>query len=917
MTTVVWHERKQAPVPARAAPVLPAAEVSLAAAQKALAEALREMVDKPGGDPSLLQMGHALEACLHAGRLDLSSLSEDLQNLLPELTSNVWIALRNVASSPEGPGAIHQIVLPNAFERQEPDRRKPFLDRLALAVPGATIEWRGRDGRAYNPARAQARDDLFAGDAVSAATMLACLADDGHLDFSGIDDAERVAWKNPKTLAALQRFAAAEGSAGVVKFTLPPSSVLLSPNWIGADRIVGALHALTNLEELHIPNVRTGVLARREQAIGRLDLRGLRGLERLRSIELRGLRAPMLAVVPDKMRVSGHSDCVLPHPCMLAYVNDGNELVGDLCTMSGPLFYRQKPDYNPDLQLNGAGKLPVDAKGPKLIDDNVLCRHCVLLWHAVDDKRSPEADRDEPVLGHLNGAEKISAAVNPEIEQQFFRIRLSGPDAVFPDRDFGGFLDKECAHNLGPNDVHRFVVATSTHAMALKVERMEVRHGSQARQVCEMTFNDANDLTRDVVGRSSEARWSVRSLSELIAPGRLPGYFPLEPRFAMVYQTPPGAKREVLQCVSAQLRTSPGFMECALLAGTAQDVEKCAKAMTDSKAWGRVNALEGACAAAMILGRLGPLKSFVVGLMDAPVASRDKAKFLGNVLYVAILKGSAPAVHILLGELLKPACADELDIDHLPEALGMGPPPWVFDICAKVRIAGQREASMEIHRRNQAMQLHLKAILESSVVPMPDKLGHCASADPKDPANTAAREALKSGQPGAAAARICAVLESTGPHAPPKREALKALGVDLQQVFWAVATSPDPLDREWLPKLMALARTEPALKENMKLEKFEPIVAARDVARQLELAGGRITSIDPALREQCRKGDLRAAGLVVDGPDAGKMMCGSTARIDAFHERGYFQAPGPDAKQAQGQPRYSYWIPADLLLPRK
>ncbi len=109
--------------------------------------------------------------------------------------------------------------------------------------------------------------------------------------------------------------------------------------------------------------------------------------------------------------------------------------------------------------------------------------------------------------------------------------------------------------------------------------------------------------------------------------------------------------------------------------------------------------------------------------------------------------------------------------------------------------------SATLHNRTQAIYLYLVAILRASTLTPAEKSGFCASAHlgAARVRSTAAQAAMKAHNPEAAAAMVCAVLDT----AETRHQGilLASLGVGIREVLSALA-GLGPYQRGWLTAVM-------------------------------------------------------------------------------------------------------------------
>lgn len=429
------------------------------------------------------------------------------------------------------------------------------------------------------------------------------------------------------------------------------------------------------------------------------------------------------------------------------------------------------------------------------VPKRVWCRHLGLQWdtdqEALDAARAAAPPDERPRFAYkpYESAESISAHVDPGTEERYERTRQHGAIAWGTEENFWPVLASQC-EGLQPGQTRRLGVDTGLHFMVARVTLKEktLPDGRTLRRYV-VKFYDSTDGTgrhrRLVVTRLDRLAAKARSLKRW---GRAPehsfdpGGAPLFRLYDLSPHPPvaPPADR-----VPARHKTSAQYLHFALSDGCADKVRTAVRAilaLPKDEALKRLRArpADGYCGGlgvAAINGRTEALLAYMNAILEAPedlLSTADKCSLLldnDGWLQEAMARGHTGTVAAYI-EAINRARAGVL---HAADAMALLPPP----------LAGPAPLLHQLCRAGQcdaAIRGYLSILLASDC---PDKSACCASMHGTPP-KTAARAALDSGHPGAAAAMLQAVLTAAQP-ASLRLKWAAALGVTVEEVLQALA----------------------------------------------------------------------------------------------------------------------------------
>lgn len=489
------------------------------------------------------------------------------------------------------------------------------------------------------------------------------------------------------------------------------------------------------------------------------------------------------------------------------------------------------------LPLNGAARFgDTKRQGEPLAPlvthgQEIVCRHLSVQF--LQDFSSYHRDGKAAApfsMAGLSSAEAIAARVDPTTELAARDLSLGAQGVVFSQARLGEALAVEF-ESMQAGELRSFSVSTITHLMALGLHKIERHIGGQTFVEHEVTFYDPNTTAlpqRALVHDLDDLR--DKSLSWWLDESMQAGCFcPGTARVGSLARWPPGVSvGEPHDHVNASERVSGGFLYSAMLRGDAVETAQTVAALL---AAGQQD--DGALHAAMqelkapALGEFPPalyravgwartaaamayvrtvLAALVAPVSGAPTLTSGQAAHLlgdrheGRTPLMAAALGSGTgtlALQMQEAILSAPGLDDRDRVSLLTAEDDDDPAPLLKRLSAAGAQAGGLSAS-DGHERLYGM---VRALAQATTLPAAD---HAMLLN----AEEAARAALDAGNPGAAAAMVCGVLDAGLP-AQATRTRLGWLGVTPAQVREALDDSPDAA--AWKERLEeALTQLPPA-----------------------------------------------------------------------------------------------------------
>jgi len=600
--------------------------------------------------------------------------------------------------------------------------------------------------------------------------MLGCL-DPPELDFTRLPDADArlLATFPPGMWATLRQQAFAQSHCCITSVTLSAamSTELVANAKHTLAEGMGQLHGLTHLIIVDPP-------------AGTIDLATLGVMpESLTNVQIRCLAHPKRweLHVPKGAEVIATADSVALEKSVVFYWGRDGQC-GEPRTLGGIIHDNQAKNWAlakmpREIMLNGVAEyVGHDEADPE--QRKIWCRHLALHWlRARKENRSTDAPFD---YGPFTKEDSLSAAMKPDLEDDFAGVVSAGADALFGPDHFGELLAQQFGR-MQTGQTRQFVVNTPNHSLALelrvKTSEDENKCGAPLEYV--VTLYDPNHTAlheRLMVPNLDLLR--KKGLGAWLPAASIAEYFPAEegPPIASLYslleegETKPEAPAaDFLRHIPVEHRASPMVLYGAMLDGRPQvvgEILDLALKLSRSGEMGRAeveqciaanNGTVPGLAAALAFGHTTAVERYVGWILDTS----------SQIL--------TPTQRM---ELLRAPCVDDQPGLHLT--------------------ASEEAAEKYAARIAESVFGYVRAIVASPHLSAQDKATLCTAAHH---GRTAAQAALASNNPMMAAAMVCAICD--GESNPDTRaDLLASLGVNLRDVLAAQTGKPYPGLEDWI-----------------------------------------------------------------------------------------------------------------------
>ncbi len=408
---------------------------------------------------------------------------------------------------------------------------------------------------------------------------------------------------------------------------------------------------------------------------------------------------------------------------------------------------------------------------------------------------APPSDQPSPqqrtavlaLMAHIQGAQPGGASMAPEAQQIERRLKARPAQRLFTAEAFGDALAAEL-ETLAPGELRGYVLATDNHTIALSIQHTRRRAGGRYPTAWRIHLHDPDrkpaNRQRMVCEpqRLRGARW--RSLHAWFKTGCAP-YFDTSPEIATLrsWDAPATPVTPHLHGFDKAAALRPAFLRAVMLAGDASQVRAAIAqglAQLPSESAALLDFLQGrngdgsALGLAMAQGRTDTVTAFVTavgGARDEQLRQTSRHLLLRGAF--GRLEGRTPAldagtarrspegaIAYVRAVLALPRTA--ISDDHRADLAAARPAEGVallHTLCSRAA-----STSEGIAPEHEFLYSVARAIAESVALTPRHKQALLAAKVSKGwmSSQTATRAALDSGHVHAAAAMVCAVIESNG-----------------------------------------------------------------------------------------------------------------------------------------------------------
>lgn len=472
-----------------------------------------------------------------------------------------------------------------------------------------------------------------------------------------------------------------------------------------------------------------------------------------------------------------------------------------------------------NIKANFVGLADLDAA------DMIVCRHLVAQW--LDDRGQHEFAPEGERFSYMNYKSEtgITQHVPRSVETELERMVLQGSCAVSETDQFGAMVALRF-NGMETGESRRFAVSTGAHLIGLELQVKEKMHGGQMRREYVVKVYDptrtATHTVMSVVGDDLSSL-GTKTLADWVGDDHVDEYFANRTHTVVrLYDWPPGPARkpgevkDVSVHVSDETITTPGFLHAALDDGHVALVQMFMEKLRLPATWlsrgelmtrllavAGLKSVPGLYFAANSNSPPEVVEEYVKQVLAFPASTLDSAARLTllqarvqgvSALSCAMENGrSDMALRMVRAVLADTSGLTRGDRQKFLQSLTASGQPVMSTLCATRPSSPVTELQV---LQYETMQAVMTEIVRSPALSDAEKESLVSAyGGPHGREECGAPLALQSGNPGAAAAMLLAVLEAA-PTPALKTKLMAALGVtpaevlpQLSQVYAATANN--------------------------------------------------------------------------------------------------------------------------------